>query len=271
MVTVAVTPNGYADAVCDGVFVTPAERQMTLSHFLDIIDQKVPTNGIVYIQKQNSNFTGEFTELTDDIELQMPWATQTFGTEPDAVNFWFGDGRAVTSLHKDHYENIYCVISGQKTFLLIPPTEQPFVPYELYQQAVYKENEDGHFDIITADTSELVPWIAVDPLSPDTDRYPEFANVRPLEVTVGPGDVLYLPSLWYHHVRQTHACIAVNFWYDMAYDIRYCYYKFVESLLSARLHSSPSAAAASVACSCGRSHCRPTCICRTDTADVAHR
>ena len=53
-----------------------------------------------------------------------------------------------------------------------------------------------------------VPWIAVDPLNPDTDRYPEFANVCPLEVTVGPGDVLYLPSLWFHHVRQTHACIA---------------------------------------------------------------
>jgi len=27
---------------------------------------------------------------------------------------------------------------------------------------------------------------------------------------------------------------VVNLWYDMAYDIRYSYYKFVESLLSAR-------------------------------------
>jgi len=33
------------------------------------------------------------------------------------------------AVHKDHYENIYCVVSGQKTFLLIPPTDQPFVPY----------------------------------------------------------------------------------------------------------------------------------------------
>jgi len=69
----------------------------------------------------------------------------------------------------------------------------------------------------------------------------------------------------------TGVCV-VNFWYDMAYDIRYCYYKFVESLLSVRLHSSlssPTSAAASesasVTCSCGRSHC----TCRTDTIDVA--
>ena len=33
------------------------------------------------------------------------------------------------AVHKDHYENIYCVVSGAKTFLLIPPTDQPFVPY----------------------------------------------------------------------------------------------------------------------------------------------
>jgi len=79
VVTVAVTPDGFADAVHEGLFVTPAERQMTLSHFLDIIEQKTPTNGIFYIQKQNSNFTDEFTELSDDVDLQMTWATQAFG------------------------------------------------------------------------------------------------------------------------------------------------------------------------------------------------
>ena len=78
-VTVAITPDGYADAVHEGVFVTPAERQMTLSQFIDIIDQKTPTNGIVYIQKQNSNFTDEFSQLSDDVDLEMAWATQTFG------------------------------------------------------------------------------------------------------------------------------------------------------------------------------------------------
>jgi len=79
VVSVAVTPDGYADAVTDGIFVMPAERQMTFSQFIDIIDHKTPTNGVVYIQKQNSNFTCEFTELSGDVDLQMTWATQTFG------------------------------------------------------------------------------------------------------------------------------------------------------------------------------------------------
>lgn len=33
------------------------------------------------------------------------------------------------SVHRDHYENLYCVISGWKKFILIPPTDLPFVPY----------------------------------------------------------------------------------------------------------------------------------------------
>ena len=77
-----------------------------------------------------------------------------------------------------------------------------------------------------------VPWIAVDPLNPDLKTFPDFAHARSITVTVKAGEVLYLPSLWFHHVRQTHGCIAVNFWYDMEYDIKYNYFKFVETLVN---------------------------------------
>lgn len=32
-------------------------------------------------------------------------------------------------MHKDHYENLYCVVSGEKRFLLHPPSDRPFIPY----------------------------------------------------------------------------------------------------------------------------------------------
>lgn len=32
-------------------------------------------------------------------------------------------------MHKDHYENLYCVVSGEKHFILLPPTDRPFIPY----------------------------------------------------------------------------------------------------------------------------------------------
>ena len=54
-------------------------------------------NQVFYIQKQNSNLTEEFPELIKDTASDLEWATKVFGNLPDAVNFWMGDERAVTS------------------------------------------------------------------------------------------------------------------------------------------------------------------------------
>ncbi|XP_065109754.1 bifunctional peptidase and (3S)-lysyl hydroxylase JMJD7 [Paramisgurnus dabryanus] len=234
IISVAVTPNGYADAVNGNRFVMPEERQMSFSYLLDIIEGKVKRGcGVFYVQKQCSNLTEEIPELTGDVLTHIPWMSEALGKLPDAVNFWLGEESAITSMHKDPYENLYCVISGQKEFILLPPTDRPFIPYELYQQATYREKQDGTFEIVDEDGSAKVPWIPVDPLNPDYERYPSYKLAKPLYCTVKAGEMLYLPSLWFHHVRQSHGCIAVNFWYDMEYDIKYNYFQLVESLTKA--------------------------------------
>ncbi|XP_048806152.1 bifunctional peptidase and (3S)-lysyl hydroxylase JMJD7 isoform X3 [Lagopus muta] len=129
VVSVAVTPNGYADAVFHDRFVMPEERQMPFMDFLDIVEKKVTSPNVFYVQKQCSNLTEEFPELICDVQPDIPWMSEALGKRPDAVNFWLGESAAVTSLHKDHYENLYCVISGEKRFLLHPPSDRPFIPY----------------------------------------------------------------------------------------------------------------------------------------------
>ncbi|XP_078419196.1 bifunctional peptidase and (3S)-lysyl hydroxylase JMJD7 isoform X1 [Cetorhinus maximus] len=271
LVSVAVTPNGYADAVHEGRFVMPEERRMPFADFLDIIERKRTASGVFYVQKQCSNLTEEFPQLLPDIDPHILWMSEALGKVPDAVNFWLGESAAVTSLHKDHYENLYCVVSGEKHFILLPPTDRPFIPYEFFQPATYKVNEDGSFDVIdvqnaekvkyqrnippevvggTVDTAFLlpfvciptsntssqqfqVPWIPLDPLNPDLGLYPEYSHARPLHCTVRAGEMLYLPSLWFHHVQQSHGCIAVNFWYDMEYDIKYNYFQFLDAITKA--------------------------------------
>ncbi|XP_076308025.1 bifunctional peptidase and (3S)-lysyl hydroxylase Jmjd7-like isoform X2 [Tachypleus tridentatus] len=239
-VTVAVTPTGYGDAVCDGYFVMPEERKMTMNSFINILEGHGQDNYVYYIQKQNSNLTEEFEELVSDVAMELSWATSAFGVEPDAVNFWMGDKRAVTSMHKDHYENIYCVVRGQKDFILIPPTDLPWVPYENFQAAVYKTSEDGQFHIEKDESFGIVPWIPVDPEQPDYQCYPKFQRATKLWCSVQEGDALYLPSLWFHHVRQSHGCIAVNFWYDMDFDVKYAYFKFLERLSNVVFPSEPA-------------------------------
>lgn len=50
-------------------------------------------------------------------------------------------------MHKDPYENIYCVISGYKDFILIPPVDVAFVPRNQYPTAIYKTSSDGNMNI----------------------------------------------------------------------------------------------------------------------------
>ncbi|XP_068677470.1 bifunctional peptidase and (3S)-lysyl hydroxylase Jmjd7-like [Montipora foliosa] len=236
-VTVAVTPNGYADAVLEDKFVMPEEREMQFSEFLDILEGKRKDPAIFYVQKQNSNLTSELRELSEEAASDISWATEAFGKQPDAINFWMGDERAITSMHKDHYENLYCVIKGKKIFTLLPPSDLPLIPYRLYDPARYKVTDGGNFEIIEERespkeslTSNKVPWIAIDPLNPDLKTYPQYAKAKPVTCIVNAGEMLYLPSLWFHHVQQSHGCIAINFWYDMEYDIKYNYFKFVEKV-----------------------------------------
>ncbi|MEE6492517.1 hypothetical protein FKM82_016597 [Ascaphus truei] len=158
-VSVAVTPNGYADAVYRDRFVMPEERNMHFTHFLDIVEKKTKPPGVFYIQKQCSNLTEEFPELMGDVESHIPWMSEALGKTPDAVNFWLGESAAVTSLHKDHYENLYCVISGEKRFILHPPTDRPFIPYEMYQPATYEVHEDGSFQVVDHESAEKVPHL----------------------------------------------------------------------------------------------------------------
>ena len=95
-VTVTVTPDGYADSAVDDMFMMPEERGMKMEDFIKRLNDPRP-NEVYYIQKQNSNLTNEFTEVFNDVDREISWASEAFGKKPDAINCWMGDGRAVTS------------------------------------------------------------------------------------------------------------------------------------------------------------------------------
>lgn len=75
----AVTPNGYADAVNSGYFLMPEERQMTMADFLDTLSPSESTHNVFYIQKQNSNLTEEFKTIMCDVDTQPVWGAEVFG------------------------------------------------------------------------------------------------------------------------------------------------------------------------------------------------
>ena len=131
-----------------------------------------------------------------------------------------GDSRAVTSTHKDPYENMYAVLRGYKDIILYPPSDIAYMPYQYCKQAKFEPSDSGSKDKLGNSNEETnvkpkkfsivelnepsIPWIVIDPLKPDLARYPKFRKASPLRLRLYAGDLLYLPSLWFHHLRQSH-------------------------------------------------------------------
>lgn len=195
-----------------------------------------------YLQEQNDCFHAEYGALARDCEEDVPWASEALGCRPEAVNMWIGNHFSETSFHKDHYENLYAVVTGEKHFLLLPPTDFHRMYIREYPAARYHYHKDtGEFTLELEDPIRDVPWSSVDPYPSheekrgEVDKFPLYFNgPKPFEVTVKAGEMLYLPSMWFHHVRQSPdnsgLTIAINYWYDMRFDIKYAYFNFLQSI-----------------------------------------
>jgi len=233
-VNVAITPHGNADAVVqdpDGslVYAEPLEQQEPFDQVLDYIirsEHDHDLKPVMYAQTQNDNLRNEYDVLFADVPPSIPFARIALEKEPDAVNFWLGNSRSVTSMHKDNYENIYAQIRGKKHFILLPPVMAPWVQEQRLPLARYVANastaEEGssheRFRVskrpVKDEPSNEIPvptWDPEDGASNTAD-----AAKKPINVTLNEGDMLYLPAMWYHKVKQSCAdeafCCSVNYW-----------------------------------------------------------
>src|SRR3546814_6573093 len=61
----------------------------------------------------------------------------------------------------------------------------------------------------------------VDPDHPDHARYPRYAEAErhKLVADLAPGDAIYMPPMWWHHVRSDGALnVLVNYWFGQRQD-----------------------------------------------------
>ena len=100
---------------------------------------------------------------------------------------WFGPAGTVTPLHHDTINVLFNQIDGWKHFILIPSLEV---------HRVY---------------NNLAVYSAVDPLKPDFQQHPLFADVQQIHLDVGPGQTLLIPAGWWHHVEATEPSISISF------------------------------------------------------------
>jgi hypothetical protein len=116
---------------------------------------------------------------------------------PPAI--WIGN-RTIASCHYDAPNNIACCVVGRRRFTLFPPDQI----FNLYP---------GPLDPTPGGQAISL----VDFANPDFEKYPRFraALETGLSAEVGPGDAVFIPSMWWHHVEGLSAFnTLVNYWWS---------------------------------------------------------
>ncbi|KAK1305620.1 hypothetical protein QJS10_CPA10g01241 [Acorus calamus] len=146
-VSVHLTPDGRADALSrhphdpSSLCFSSAHvrRGVPFEEALRLVIDSSSSSAVAYCQEQNDCLSSEYSALAGDADAEIGWATEALGRPPEAVNLWIGGGRSETWFHKDHYENLYAVVSGKKHFLLLPPTDAHRLYIRWYPAASYNE------------------------------------------------------------------------------------------------------------------------------------
>lgn len=118
-----------------------------------------------------------------------------------APRIWIGN-TLIAQTHFDLSNNIACVVGGRRRFTLFPPEQLP----NLYVGPL-------EFNISGP------PISMVSLRNPDLARFPRFANALAAaqSAELGPGDALYIPFGWWHHVESlTPFNVLVNYWWNDA-------------------------------------------------------
>jgi len=112
-------------------------------------------------------------------------------SEKQNINFWIGMKGTSAHTHYDVFENFNVQVVGRKRWTLFPPNSTLYLyPFLHPSHAQAQVNID----------------------EPNLKDFPETSKLSAIEVITEPGDVLYLPPMWFHKVDALEDSININSW-----------------------------------------------------------
>lgn len=165
-----------ADPHCDINYVRLTQA-MTMASFVDRVLAN-PNDGDIYLIARNRNLArSELRSLLDDL---APAAYLNPEHIASSSALWFGPGGTQTRLHHDTSGILLCQVYGRKRVRLVAPHQTALIT----DARGFYCNRDAESDSAMAD-------------------------VLVKETVLGPGDALFIPPCWWHHVRALEVSISV--------------------------------------------------------------
>lgn len=161
------------------------KQMVTMSEYVDRVTEGGASNDYYMVANNRNLEREELKGLMADIEM-FPEFLDGSNTS-SRVFFWFGPAGTITPLHHDPVNLMMAHVYGRKQWKIISPQQTPM----LY-------NYVGVFSKVDLD-------------NPDYNKYPLFGNVKIIDVVLEPGEVIFIPVGWWHHVKALDPSIAVSF------------------------------------------------------------
>lgn len=161
-------------------------REGTLSSYIDLIEEGGPDTRKFYLMSQDKLFRRiAFQSLLKDIDCSVGGILNE-SNKAQNTYFWLGPKGVITPMHRDQ-NNIYLAqIIGRKKVKLVSP---------LSIDRIY--NSTGHHSDINFDAI-------------DFNKFKRAQELRVLEVTISPGDLLFIPVAWWHHVTSLDITLSIS-------------------------------------------------------------
>lgn len=157
----------------------------TMAEYADRVLGAGSTNDFYFTANNRNTERSAFAALKDDFTI--PSAYLDPGRREGCTSLWFGPAGTVTPLHHDTCNILFCQVLGKKRVTLISPVETSLL-----------KNTRGVYSPIDCE-------------DPDLTAYPDFKDVVKHEVVLAPGEALFIPVSWWHHVRALEVSINVSF------------------------------------------------------------
>ncbi len=160
---------------------------MTVSDYINYMSKR-ESNQRIYIANW---YISDYPELLKDYEAPIYFSDWSKGLpnkllqkyELGNPDLFIGHQDTSIGLHKDQYDASAWIgmIYGRKRIILFTPDQEEF----LY---------DGKVNVF----------------NPDLEKFPLYAKTKPVEVVLEAGEAIYIPSGWWHHVKNLEDIIAVG-------------------------------------------------------------
>lgn len=160
------------------------KTQIKMRDYVQMVVEGGETNDYYLVAQNYLLNRPEFRELHGHIS--MPDGYLDPSNMKGRVRAWFGPKGTISQLHHDPAPVLLAQIYGRKQVKLISP----------YHLASVSDDGD---------------WLSpLDLDNPDFTKLPKMRNVDVLEVTLAPGELLFVPLAWWHWVKALDVSISLS-------------------------------------------------------------